>query len=171
MAIRPKPLLEHLRSHGDVFNYDELIGVLIITTASNAAEPIKKALRTQFFDIFGFKDMDKFTTTDPNQCDALFSKVRQRIASKPQRKVCFVYFITAAGLTQNEAGQFGILANNRFQNLESDIRHLAYEFPHNSCHHAVFDFDGKQLANPAPADNPVHPNSKNVMILPLQISL
>lgn len=39
MACKPKSLTQHLKSHGDLFKYDDLIGA-VINTGANAEDKV-----------------------------------------------------------------------------------------------------------------------------------
>ena len=165
MAVKPQPLMDHLRSHSDVFHYDELIGVTILT--SDVPKELRPTLKAKFFDVFGLKEIDLFTARDIMKCDTLFTKIRTRIKSDKKRKFCFVYFVLGQNVAQDETGTFGARVNTAasFLDLESGIRSLASDYPQNSCHHAVFEFSGRRLsARPMPADAAL---IKNLMLLPM----
>ena len=98
-------MMDHLRSHSDIFKYDDLVGVTILT--SEVGKKVRNNLKAKFFDVFGFKDMDIFATKDVKRCDKLFNKIRIRIKSNKNKKFCFVYFILGQNVTQDDTGLFG----------------------------------------------------------------
>ena len=69
MACKPVSLIEHLHSFGDLFNYDQLIGVTILKSVS-------KDLKHDFFDVFGFSEV-----ISGDQVGTVVAEVRQRLAS------------------------------------------------------------------------------------------
>lgn len=81
MAVKPMSLVDHLKTHCDTFNYDDLVGA-VISTETNYRD-FAKALKTNFFDVFGFEESADLAIRDLSKIEDLLAKVKQRLAKSP----------------------------------------------------------------------------------------
>ena len=116
MACKTLPLSEHIKTKGDYFSHNDLLGVVV----SDRGAQEQALLKTSFFDVFGFKELADFSIGSPSEVARLLAKIRQRLNRDTKQKVCLVYFVMLAGPGEPM--------------IEQAIAALATEFQPSSCH-------------------------------------